>query len=569
MSSKDTSWLDRQALYIGAGVGMITLALLLQPALLLRLSPDHNLRPDTLLILTFQRLFLVLLAPIVAFWPELGAPRRRALLIALLLLITLGVRAVRLNTTYLDQHAHRQVDNATVARNFYEQNPSILWPAVNWRADGPNYVATTFPLVEWLAALGYRVVGEQPWVGRSLVALFTALGVIATFGLVGLYEGQAAGFFAALFMALSPLGIFFGRALVDDTPAVMLGIAGLWGIAVWARRSAETSPPDSAARWPLIFGLLALTLGMLCKIVVLYLYLPVLVILWERWGRRLLRQPLTWVILGLPLLPNLAWYAWAYYLSQHYLAHAIFGGPATNEPLTYGAYSKWATLEFVFRWAFVKRIGTRVLREILTVAGVLPGLLGLARTWLHKRPGRLVFTAWLLAVVVFTAASGAGQWYHNYYQLPFIGALAPFVGLGLAAFWERKRLWRWAALGFILLLTIFSAMKLPYYYNDWQGWILPEAEFVQSITAPGERVITVTMEHDTTLLYHLRRPGWVVDLTNPEELAQVPQHLAYGASLLILQDLEFPQAKTLPDQPWVQGLELLISTEHYRIYRVP
>jgi hypothetical protein len=179
-----------------------------------------------------------------------------------------------------------------------------------------------------------------------------------------------------------------------------------------------------------------------------------------------------------------------------------------------------------------------------------------------------VFTVWLVTVIVFTLASGRGQWYHNYYQLPFISALAPFIGLGLAALWDGKRLWRWAALTFVLLLTVFAALKLPYYYNDWQGWILPETAFVQSITAPDERVITVTMEHDPSLLYHLRRPGWVVDLTNPDELAQVPQHIAYGASLLILQDLEFPDAKTLPDQPWVQGLELLTSTEHYRIYRL-
>jgi|GEM_PF-1873123 len=568
MLAKLTAWLDRRTPYILVALGMIGLAVILQPALLLRLSPDHNLHPDTLFAIGFFRLFLALLVPVVVFWRELDNGRGRLLLIGLLLVVTLGARAVRLDTTYLDQHAHRQTIVATIARNFYEKDANILWPQVNWRADAPNYVATTFPLVPWLTALGYRVAGEQPWVGRSLVALFSALAVVSMFGLVSLYWGQVAGFLAALFVALSPLGIFYGRALIDDVPAMALGIAGLWGIAVWARRAAGGSP--GRGRWPLILGIAALALGPLVKNVTLYMDVPVLIVLWERWRWRLVRQPLAWAILGLPLIPNVAWYAWAYFLSQHYLSLGVLGGPATQEPPSYAAYSKWGTPAFVFRWVFVQRVGVGVVvRQVLTTAGTVPVILGGVVAWLRRKPGRLVFTSWLLIVLLYTLATGKVQWYHVYYQIPWIAALAPFVGLGLALLWERRGVLRWAAVGFVLLMAVFSARMLPYYYNDWQGWILPETEFVQSITGPEDRVITITMEGDTALLYHLRRPGWVVDFTDPAQLAQVPDHIAHGARLLILQDLEFPQAKTLPDQPWVHGLALLDSSEHYRIYRLP
>ncbi len=564
---KLTSWLENP-LYIIAALGMVGLAALLRPAWLILLSRDHSLHPDTLLVISFLRLFLALLAPVILCWRELDNPRRRLLLIGLLLLVTLGARAVRLDVPYLDQHAHRQTIVATMARNFYERDPNILWPEVNWRADAPNYVATTFPLVPWLTALGYRVAGEQPWVGRSLVALFSALAVVAMFGLVSLYWGQVAGFLAALFVALSPLGVFYGRALTDDLPAMALGIAGLWGIAVWARGKVEDSP--GRIRWPLILGIVALTLGPLVKIVTFYLYAPVLVILWERWRWRMVRQPLAWAILGLPLLPNAAWYAWAYSLSQQYLSLGVLGGPATQEPPSYVAYTKWGAPEFVFRWAFVQRVGVRVvLHQVLTTAGIVPIVLGAVVAWLRQKPGRLFFTSWLLVVLLYTLATGKAQWFHVYYQIPWIAAFAPFVGLGLAALWERRGVLRLGAAGFVLLLALFSARTLPYYYNDWQGWILPETQLVQSIIAPDDRVITITMEGDTTLLYHLHRPGWVVDFTDPAQLAQVPDHIAYGARLLILQDLEFPDAKTLPDQPWVQGRELLASTEHYRIYRLP
>ncbi len=566
--SKLTDYLNSRLLFILAALGMTGLAVLLDPAFLTRLSPDHDLQPDTLVAISFFRLFLILLAPVALFWRELANPRRRVLLVCLLLWVTLGARAPRLGTTYLDQHAHRQTIVATIARNFYEKDPNPFWPQVNWRADEPNYVATTLPLVPWVTGMAYHLFGEQPWVGRSLVALFSLLAVVSIYGLVGLYWGQAAGFLAGLFMALSPLGIFYGRALVDDVPSMALGIAGLWGIATWARR--ETGGPRDEGRWPLILGIVALTLGPLVKIVTFYMYVPVLVVLWERWRWQIARQPLAWAILGLPLIPNVAWYVWAYTLSLHYLSLGVLGGPATQEPPSYVAYTKWGTPSYVFRWAFVRRVGERVvLHQVLTTAGILPAILGAVVAWFRRKPGRWVFTSWLLVVLLYTIVTGKAQWFHGYYQVPWIAAFAPFIGLGLATLWERRGILRWAALAFVLFLALFSARMLPYYYNDWQGWILPETKLVQSITGPEDRVITITMEGDTALLYHLRRPGWVVDFTDPAQLAQVPEHIAHNAKLLILQDLEFPEAKTLPDQPWVQGLELVDSGEHYRIYRLP
>ena len=360
--------------------------------------------------------------------------------------------------------------------------------------------------------------------------------------------------------------------MIDDTASIALATAGLWGIAVWAHTD---------SRRALTLGIVAVTLAVLVKVVALYIYFPLLAVLWERWRWQALRQPVTWFILALPLLPILAWYGWAHTLGERYLTFGL-GGKASTEPGNYGAASKWGSPDFVLRRAFVEKIGRRIWQEVLTPLGALAVLAGSA-VFLRRPAGRLVFGTYLLGVVVLTAVTGRAQWYHNYYQLPFASALAPFVGLGLAWIWQRMvkvgknddgepRTWavgRWLALGLVLLIGAFAAGKLPYYYNDWQGWILPEKALVQQITTASDPVITVTMEGDTTLLYHLHRPGWVVDFTNPEALGQVPQHIAYGARLLILQDLEYPQAASLPDQPWVAGLELIARTEHYAIYRLP
>lgn len=558
---------------MGACLGLWAVALLMQPALLSRMSPDGSLHPDTLLSIVFLRLFLGVLGLLALIWMDLGDPRRRALLVGLLMLATVAGRGVRLDAAYLDQHAHRQADVATIARNFYEKDPNILWPQVNWRADAPNYVESSLPLVPWLAALGYRLTGEQPWVGRAIVVLFAMLGVVATFGLVSLYWGQVAGFFAALFLALSPLAIYFGRALIDDTASMALAVAGLWGIAIWAH---------TGSRRALVLGAVAVALAALVKVVALYIYFPVLAVLWDRWRWQALRRPAAWAIVLLPLVPILAWYGWAHVLGERYLTFGL-GGKASTEPGTYAAASKWGSPDFVLRWDFLEKIGRRVWREVVTPPGALAVLAGLVDFVRRRRPGRLVFGSLALGVLVYVTVTGRAQWYHNYYQLPIAAAVAPFAGLGLGWAWQlsiragttaggQSRRWpagRWITLGWIVLVAAFSAQKLPTYYNDWQGWIVPEAAFVERITAPDDRVITVTMEGDTTLLYHLHRPGWVVDFTNPEAVAQIPQHIASGARLLILQDLTYPEAEGLTDQPWVQGLEPITQTRQYAVYPLP
>jgi 4-amino-4-deoxy-L-arabinose transferase-like glycosyltransferase len=570
-SRRFRTWLARHKTALGACLCLWAGALLAQPALLRQASPDGSLHPDTLLSITFLRLFLAVLGLAALVWTDLADPRRRGLLIGLVMLATLAGRSVRLNTPYLDQHAHRQTDVATIARNFYELYPNILWPQVNWRADAPNYVETTFPLVPWLTALGYRLVGEQPWVGRGLVVAFSVLGAVAMFGLVALYWGQAAGFFAALFLALSPLAIYFGRALIDDMAALALATAGLWGLAVWAH---------TGSRRALVLGMAAVALALLVKIVAVFIYFPLLAVLWERWRWQSLRRPLAWAILLLPLLPALAWYSWARELGRHYLTFGL-GGKASTEPDTYGAASKWGSPDFVLRQAFVAKIGRRVWQEVMTLPGALAVAAGAAVYLRRGRPGRLVFGSLALGVLVVVAVTGRAQWYHNYYQLPFAVALAPFAGLGLAWLWRQAvavrhagapaawSLGRWLALALVLLLAAFSATKLPYYYNDWQGWILPEAALVHQVTTQDDRIVTVTMEGDTALLYHLHRPGWVVDFTNEAALADVPKHLAQGARLVILQDLTYPQTAGLFDQPWLQGLEPISRTAQYAIYQAP
>ena len=174
-----------------------------------------------------------------------------------------------------------------------------------------------------------------------------------------------------------------------------------------------------------------------------------------------------------------------------------------------------------------------------------------------------------MGVVIFTLISGKAQWIHNYYQLPFAAALAPFIGVGLAAIWERKTIGRLAALGMVLWLAVVSARAASGWYNVWQGSIPHEAAVVQALTGADDRIITVVWDNDPTLLYHLHRPGWIADFLDPTAVAEVPKWLDMDAKLLILQGMQRPEAQWLWEQPWLRDLEPFERGPDYAIYRVP
>ena len=300
-----------------AGLGFLAGALALHPALVAHLTQDGEIAPPALLSLAMARWALAGLGLVLLLWVDLSDPRRRLWLVGALLVLTVGPRAVLLDSPYLDHQCWRQCDTASIARNFHEKSPNIFLPEVNWRADAPNYVESELQILPWLTAMGYRITGERPWVGRAIVVAFAALGTLAVFGLTSHYLGQATGFFAAIFWALSPLSVYFGRTFLPDTPSLALALAGLWGVAHGLRANARGIVLAAAG---------ALALALLIKVVALYIYFPLAVVLLEHYGRDVTRQPLAWLVAGVPILAAAAYYAWAYYLGLHYLSFGIFGG---------------------------------------------------------------------------------------------------------------------------------------------------------------------------------------------------------------------------------------------------
>jgi 4-amino-4-deoxy-L-arabinose transferase-like glycosyltransferase len=79
-----------------------------------------------------------------------------------------------------DWHSWRQTDTQTIAINFLRPGASILFPQINWGADGPGYVETEFQLYTRLTSLGMAVFGVHEWIGQlvSLLAIVLAAATV-------------------------------------------------------------------------------------------------------------------------------------------------------------------------------------------------------------------------------------------------------------------------------------------------------------------------------------------------------------------------------------------------------
>src|SRR5208282_3848181 len=118
------------------------------------------------------------------------------------------------------------------------------------------------PLVYWAEAAAIRAFGTNEFAVRLPAALFSIGQVVITAALAEVMLGAAAGFFAAIVLALSPLFFGFARFATLDPALAFFLTAALGAFYVAARDDSFSRP--SARKWMLISAAM-LALGTLAK----------------------------------------------------------------------------------------------------------------------------------------------------------------------------------------------------------------------------------------------------------------------------------------------------------------
>lgn len=445
---------------------------------------------------------------------------------ALVLTIGLGLwlRLQYLDLPLAEAHRWRQITNADVARNFARHSLNIFYPEASW--GGPvGYLNMEFPLLQWIAAVLFRLFGESERICRLVSIAFSIGTVPLVYDLGRRLFGRPAGRAAAVLMAVSPSIVFFGRTFISDVPMLFFSVAAVLAYVAHA---------ENGRRGTAVLGAVCTALAGLVKLPALLILAPIAWVNWRRNGLRALRDPWVGLALAAAVLATGAWY-WHGDRLHHMtgLGQAILHPSGTYAPdIAVAArpmmgVSHWANYQVLATWDWYRTLGERLWSLHLTPVATglaLWGLLCLVRV-----PGRSILDVWFLAAVSVTFVAAQGNYAHEFHQLPLLPPLALYFGLGAAmAFdgpWLREIGGRWwgpaASAGLVAALALISfersAVVPALFRPDTLDYLpITAGAAISRIVAPDELMVVVEYEaygsNSPILLYRTDRRGWSFDL---------------------------------------------------------
>ena len=416
--------------------------------------------------------------------------------ILLILLLAAVPRAIRLDAPV---STWREADTAAIARNFAQHGFRILYPEVDWGGGTPGFVESEFPLYSFLTGLGIAALGPGDQWGRLLSLLCSLATIYGLYLLVRKLVSEGVALWSALFYAILPMNIYYGRSVMPEAALLMCSVFGLYFFSAWLDRGRGR---DFILTW------LCLSLAVLLKIPTLYLGLPLLFLAWEKHGRRTFRTEKLWLLAGLILLPAALWY---------YHAHQLF----RESGLTFGIWGfgtdKWGNPDLLVSPEFYNRIFFKSIAEHhLTYPGFAAFVIGFCVT--RRRRALRFFDWWLAAVVIYFLIVAKGNKVHSYYQLPFVLPASVYAGCLFARFWQPRRegdragrlapataLCALCLAGVLTLSALRVADRLRRENPD--SALARLAAAVKTETREDDLLLAVTTDNPL-VLYRCERKGW-------------------------------------------------------------
>ena len=399
-------------------------------------------------------------------------------------------------------HSWQQADTAAMARHFIRKAHRLAAAGGLGRCECRRGVGIS--LYPFLVSRLYGLMGVQEWLGRGCSVLCSALTIWLVMRLGRRWFNPEAGWWAGLAFAISPLGVYFGRAFQAEALLLLCAAGALENLTLWRERRLP---------WALALSWLCFTTAGLIKVIpLLWLGLPLLMVQLgsNPQGQapplqtlplrmlRLLGRPGVWLYIGTSLMAIAGWYWHAHQLGQASgLSFGFWGSGADRNSLGLLLdLNGWINL--------LLRVGLR----LLAVVGVPFLLIGLGASW--RSGGGQIAISGLVGVLLCTAATMRSSTIHEYYQLPLLLFSSPLIG-GLADLAAK------------MSPLAASAVARPCPGGEPDGALVgllgrgaSPAPGVDAIgltirrdLPPDARIVSIT-NTDPTLLNLARRQGWLI-----------------------------------------------------------
>lgn len=304
----------------------------------------------------------------------------------------------------------RQTDGLMVARNFYERDANILYPAVDVAGEKSGIVGCEFPILNYLIYIVSLFFGYESWYGRLINLIISSFGVFFFFKLIRNRFGEASAFNATILVLVS-IWFTYNRTNIPDTFAASLCIISLY----YGIQFLETGKIYHIILF-FFFG----CFGCLSKIsgacILTVLAIPFFL------GKSYLPRKISLCIATLVIVASVCgWYfVWVPYLTEHYgFSGHFFMGMSFKDGATQLLQNWQSTLKRFYDTPF-------------KYTGFFVFLLGLYLVIKHKRWLQLLiflvpFTAFLVVII----KSGVNFHIDPYYVIMFIPPMAFIAGCGL------------------------------------------------------------------------------------------------------------------------------------------
>jgi 4-amino-4-deoxy-L-arabinose transferase-like glycosyltransferase len=432
--------------------------------------------------------------------------------ILLIALLSLLMRAHHVGEEFAGYHSWRQTQTQTTILNFAFQDSDILSPRVNNLGTGTDVLRMEFPLMQWLFAWPYRLLGDHPAISRLLTFLLGLLTLFAFREMVLRLTGSAltAGV-ATVGLIFSPLLYYYSINPLPDNMALMWAMLGL----------AATVGDRQMGLGRFTVAALFFTLAAACKLPFIVLAAALLPG-WLQMLRNGWKTGVLAAVIGVAvLLPTVAWYAWVIPTWQ---GNAVLTGGWDNPKETF---------------EILKRVWTMVLPEmIMNYANVPFFLIGLwllfkRRLWNDWRCWPLLATLPFIYAYYFFELHAIGYG-HDYYLMPFVPLV--FAGVAVGVHWSLAQAYRWrrwVLLPLIVLpITCVLKAEVRWKVSGLNKDLWENAAPLRAMLPMDAKCVVGNDVSGHIFLYHLRRKGWTFkdDVLTAEQLQQRIQE---GATHLV------------------------------------
>jgi 4-amino-4-deoxy-L-arabinose transferase-like glycosyltransferase len=264
----------------------------------------------------------------------------------------------------------------------------------------------------------YALFGVHGWLALAWPAL-SGIGLVAVvYAFARRFFGALAGLVAGVFAATAPTWVDMSTGLWPDAPPVFLGALSLYCLSAWV---------EDDAPWGLVLSACSASLAILLKMTSLYLGLPVLFLLWQKFQGGWWRTWQAWLFALVALVPSVMWYGHAYGLFLRYgNTFGILGA----------GYLKFATAALLASPRFYLRTFLRLLLFHVTPLGGLLVAVGLASR--IDRPNQMLLPVWIGTIVLYLLVVAQGvDMGHGQYALPLVPPCAILAGRGFVTIYRR------------------------------------------------------------------------------------------------------------------------------------